>query len=81
MVGASSMPRREVYVEFRWGGLKERDYLKDLEVKLMIFFEKDQKEVGLLYVDWENVPRDKNKLDSYFEYHEPQGYTKRGKFL
>jgi hypothetical protein len=34
------MHRREVHEEFRWGSLKESDNLKDLEVKLMIFFKR-----------------------------------------
>ena len=35
--------------------------MKDLEVKLMIFFEKDYKVLGLKNVGWENVVRDVNR--------------------
>jgi hypothetical protein len=47
MGGTCSMRRREMYEDFRWGSLNESDHLEDLEVKLMIFFEKDYKEISL----------------------------------
>ena len=50
-----------MYEEFLLENLKESDHLKDLEVKLMIFFEKDYKVLGLKNVGWENVVRDVNR--------------------